>query len=235
MADEPVFSERLPEHPVFARRLGRHIEHDTRSLAFPAARAVELVSVAHERHCPPFDQGDTGSCTGNAEAGLLMTDPLFVDGRVLTEADAVVLYERATHLDDIPGSYPPDDTGSSGLAAMKAAKELGYITGYRHAFGLQHSLEALVLAPVITGVSWYEGFDEPSKNGTVEIAGSVRGGHEFAVVGIDTDARTVRACNSWGPDWGDHGYFQFSWDTWDQLLHERGDVTVVTTDAVAAA
>ena len=49
------------------------------------------------------------------------------------------------------------------------------------------------------------------------------------VVAIDADAQMVRACNSWGPDWGDHGYFQFSWDTWDRLLQERGDVTTVTT------
>jgi hypothetical protein len=227
MADE-VFSDLITEHAQPAHRLGRHIEHDQRSRAFPAARAPKVVSVAHTRHCPPFDQGETGSCTGNAEAGVLMTDPTFVTGRSLTEADAVVLYEKATHLDRITGSYPPDDTGSSGLAVMKAAKALGYITGYRHAFGLQHALEALVLAPVITGVSWYEGFDSPNSDGTVKISGSVRGGHEFEVVAIDADAHTVRACNSWGTGWGDHGYFQFSWDTWDQLLEERGDVTVVT-------
>jgi hypothetical protein len=229
--DDEVFSESLDEHAVSGHRLGRHIEHDERSRAFPAARAPKVVSVAHTRHCPPFDQGQTGSCTGNAEAGVLMTDPLFVTGRSLSESDAVVLYEKATHLDRIKGSYPPDDTGSSGLAVMKAAKDLGYITGYRHAFGLQHALEALVLAPVITGVSWYEGFDSPDADGTVTISGSIRGGHEFEVVGIDSDARTVRACNSWGTDWGDRGYFQFSWDTWDQLLHERGDVTTVTMAA----
>jgi hypothetical protein len=226
-----LFSEQLSEVANPQRRLGRHIEHDERSRSFPAARATQVVSVTHERHCAPFDQGDTGSCTGNAEAGVLMTDPFFVTGRTLDESDAVTLYEKATHLDSITGSYPPDDTGSSGLAAMKAAKALGYITGYQHAFGLQHALEALVLAPVITGVSWYEGFDNPDSTGLVTISGSVRGGHEFEVVGIDADARTVRACNSWGSDWGDHGYFQFSWDTWDQLLHEQGDVTSVTVAA----
>ena len=115
MADE-VFTTSLDEHAVSGRRLGRHIEHDERSRAYPAARAPKVVSVAHARHCAPFDQGQTGSCTGNAEAGLLMTDPLFVTGRCLSESDAVALYEQATHLDRVKGIYPPDDTGSSGLA-----------------------------------------------------------------------------------------------------------------------
>jgi hypothetical protein len=227
MADE-IFTEQLDEREVSGHRLGRHVEHDERSRNFLAARAPKVVSVAHTRHCPPFDQGQLGSCTGNAEAGLLMTDPFFVTGRSLNESDAVALYEKATHLDRAKGSYPPDDTGSSGLAVMKAAKEMKYVSAYRHAFGLQHALEALVLSPVITGVNWYEGFDNPDSSGTVTISGSVRGGHEFEVVGIDADAKTVRACNSWGTTWADHGYFQFSWDTWDQLLQERGDVTTAT-------
>jgi hypothetical protein len=228
MADE-IISDSIEEHAVAGRRLGRHVEHDARSRNYPASRAPKVVSVAHERRCAPFNQLALGSCTGNAEAGLLMTDPYFTAGRMLDEADAVTLYERATHFDRVKGVYPPDDTGSSGLAVMKAAQALGYITAYQHAFGLQHALEALVLGPVITGVSWYEGFDAPASDGTVTISGSVRGGHEFEVVAIDADAQTVRACNSWGSDWGDDGYFQFSWDTWDRLLHERGDVTTVTT------
>jgi hypothetical protein len=105
MADE-LFTELLDEHAISERRLGRHIEHDQRSRTFPAVRASQLVSVVHERHCPPFDQGETGSCTGNAEAGLLMTDPVFVVDRNLSEADAVTLYERATHLDRRAATRP---------------------------------------------------------------------------------------------------------------------------------
>ena len=182
----------------------------------------------HKRHCAPFDQGELGSCTGNVEAGLLMTEPLYQKGRVLTEEDAVKLYSQATHNDRLKGMYPPDDTGSSGLAVMKAAKQLGYITRYDHAFGLQQALEALVLNPVITGVNWYEGFDSPDSKGMVKISGGIRGGHEFEVVGVDAENRTVRACNSWGSAWGDGGHFQFSWETWDQLLQEQGDVTTAT-------
>ena len=225
---DAIVTQLVPEHVDATHRLGRHVRHDPRSWNFQAARAPQVVTKLHQRHCAPFNQGDLGSCTGNAEAGLLMTEPIYRSGRVLTEEDAVKLYSQATHDDRLQGVYPPDDTGSSGLAVMKAAKQLGYITAYDHAFGLQHALEALVLAPVITGVNWYAGFDTPGHDGMVEIAGHVRGGHEFEVVGVDAEARTVRACNSWGSDWGDHGYFQFTWDTWDRLLHEQGDVTTAT-------
>ena len=218
----------IPEIPRAGQRLGRHVRHDPRSLDYQATRAKRIVTTLHQRRCPPFDQGALGSCTGNAEAGLLMTSPLYRPNRILTEKDAVELYSRATHTDNIGGIYPPTDTGSSGLAAMKAARQLGYISGYRHAFGILHALEALVLQPVITGVDWYEGFDHPDSHALVAIAGAVRGGHEFEVVGVDAENQTVRACNSWGTTWGDGGYFQFSWDTWDQLLHEQGDVTTAT-------
>lgn len=202
--------------------LGRLVEHDEASRGFQAARAPALVSVLHKRTRKPFDQGNVGACTGMAMTGLLDTEPF--THHYLSERTALKLYKLATTLDSDPGQYPPDDTGSSGLAVAKAAQQKGYISSYSHAFGLQHALEALVLAPVITGIDWYEGFDSPGPGGLLEIAGSVRGGHEVEILGIDVDARTVRGINSWG-DWGDHGRFTFAWDTWDQLLANNGDVT----------
>jgi hypothetical protein len=163
-----------------------------------------------------------------AAAGLLMTEPFFPPTRRLRQPDAQRLYEVATYLDGIKGHYPPSDTGTSGLAVMKAACALGYTTSYSHAFGLAHALQALVLTPVITGVNWYDSFDKPDRDGTVTIGGHVRGGHEFEVVGLDVERQMVRACNSWGSSWGDRGYFQFSFDTWDRLLDQRGDVITTT-------
>ena len=220
-----VFHDRV----IKGRPLGRVVRQDPRSWNYPAPRAKRIKSVLHKRHGLPFNQGEyLGCCTGNAVAGLLMTDPFFNEGRRLTERDAVRLYSRATHLDPFKGIYPPTDTGSSGLAAMKAAREHGYIESYGHAFGLDHALKTLVLTPVVTGVNWYDGFDHPSKFGRVKKKGPITGGHEFIVVGIDVDEKLVRACNSWGPDWADGGYFTFSWDAWEALLHEDGDVTTAT-------
>jgi hypothetical protein len=219
--------ERLPEIPVPGMRLGRNIDHDERSKAFPAMVAP-LRTVRHERRCPPYDQGELGSCTGNAMAGALMTDPFYRQGRDLGEKDAVELYAEATRLDRFPGVYPPDDTGSSGLAVAKAAKREGYISSYRHAFGLQQALGALVVGPVITGVKWYSSFDHPLPTGEVRIADDafVRGGHEFEVNGIEVENRRVWCVQSWGPTWGGlgDGTFWLSWDTWDLLLRDMGDV-----------
>jgi hypothetical protein len=153
-----------------------------------------------------------------------MTSPFYKPHRPLTHAEALNLYSVATHLDTIPGTYPLKDPGSTGLAVMKVAKQCGYIKGYGHAFGINHALEALTVAPVVTGVNWYDGFYTP-KHGTITKSGPNVGGHEFLVVGIDTEAKTVLACNSWGPHWGSKGYFEFSWSLWEELLHLDGDVT----------
>lgn len=222
-----VLRERAATHPL-AGRLGRHVEHDPRSRGFAApVTARKLVSTSWSCHAAPFDQLELGSCTGNAMGGLLMTEPFFKPGRELTEDDCVRLYEQATRLDRVPGHYPPDDTGSSGLAVARAAQHAGFIRGYRHAFGLRAALYALTRGPVITGVNWYEGFDKPvGANAKLVIAGDVRGGHEFELLAIDVERSLVRMRQSWGPDWGDHGYASIDFATFERLLEEDGDVVV---------
>jgi len=211
-----------------AGRLGRHVEHDPRSWSFSAGTSA-VKTVTHQRHGKAFDQGDLGSCTGNAMAGLLMTDPFWVQGRTLTEADAVNLYKVATTLDSIPGKYPPTDTGSSGLGVMKAAVKAGYIAGYAHTFALNQLLGSLVLAPGILGINWYDSFDDPASDGQCRLTSSatVRGGHEVEMIGIDAARKRVWCYNSWGLTWGGkkNGTFYFSWTTLKRLLDERGDAT----------
>lgn len=209
--------------------LGRLLEHDPASKRYPAAMsAAPLQKVMWPRSGPPFDQRGR-SCTGNAIAGVLNTAPYHRPRtRRLTEDKAMEIYGLATVLDEFPGQFPPDDTGSSGLAACKAAKQLGLISAYRHAFGIEHALAALQLGPVITGVDWFNGFDQPGKRGLVEISGIVRGGHEFEVYGYDPLHDLVWCWQSWGPKWGYHGRFCMTTNTWRELLARDGDVTVPT-------
>jgi hypothetical protein len=220
-------TERLHRVPEKFQRLGRHVEHDERSKDYPARRAREVKSVRWKRHCPAYDQGNLGSCTGNAMAGALMTGPLWNGSDHLTEQDAVHLYRQATFLDRLPGFYPPHDTGSSGLAVAKAAKLERYITSYTHAFGLQHLLEALTLAPGILGIDWYPSFHHPLRTGECAIAKGERpsGGHQVQMFALDARAERVWCYNSWGPTWGPKGdgTFWFGFATLERLLKHRGD------------
>ena len=211
--------------------LGRHLEpnHDEQSRQYPAARAAQLVTVQHTHHGPVLDQGQLGSCTGNATAQALNTDPLLRAGRrLLTEADAIAIYSWATHHDPYPGAYPPQDTGSDSLSVCKAAKKLGLISSYQHAFGLAHVLGALVLSPVIIGIPWMDSMFQVGSDGYLNISGKVAGGHEVALTGIDVEHEYVTVQNSWSASWGVNGTALLRWNDLDSLLKQGGDCAVLT-------
>jgi hypothetical protein len=216
----------IDEQVLSGKRLGRHVLHDPRSRNFEAARAPSISSVQHQSAGLPLDQGQIGSCTANALCGALDSAPDSAANRRYAEPDAVSLYELETKLEHKP--YPPNDPGGSGLMVCKAARQLGWITAYHHAFGIEHALQSLVLRPVITGVNWYTSFDTPDATGLVSIAtgATVRGGHEVVADGIDAPGKLVWFWNSWGTSYAQGGRFCMSFDTWGQLLQERGDVTV---------
>jgi hypothetical protein len=221
-----VLRTTIEERVTPGKRLGRHIVHDPRSRNFPADQAAAIVSVKHQAAGLPLNQGDIGSCTANALCGALNSAPDFAGGTPRNEQNAIHLYELETRLEGDP--YPPNDPGGSGLEVCKAAKELGWISSYKHAFGLEHALLALVLRPVITGINWYTSFDTPSAEGLVAIAtgATVRGGHEVVADQIDATNKLVWFWNSWGKAFGVGGRFCMSFDTWQQLLEQTGDVTV---------
>lgn len=213
------------------QRLGRHVVHDPRSRDFPAATASKIVSVEHQAHGLPLDQGNVGSCTGNAATAALNSDPYFTGlGRVVRdEKFALELYHDETAAHPRYGVYPPRDPGGCGLWVAKALKARGLIKSYSHAFGIEHALLALVKAPCIFGVSWYSSFDHvDEQTGLVEIAKSafIAGGHEICATKIDAPNQLVWFWQSWGA-WGyqKSGRFCMTFDTLDRLLQNQGDCT----------
>lgn len=226
------------ERAVAGRRLGWHQHHDPRSRGFaisahPAFDPKAPISArswktAHH----PLDQGELGSCTGNACIRMCQE----MVGAVLHRGDekhAVSLYKLATQLDGVPGQYPPDDTGSTTVGVLKAAQQRGYIGSYRWAFSAREFLWALsYLGPCIIGIDWYEGFDTPRPSGELVIAGNVRGGHELVVDAVVPDklwdgGGYVEGWNSWGPSWGPlGGRYRISWATWLKLAAAGGEVGI---------
>ena len=221
-------------------RLGRHVEHDPRSLdyAHGVLPKSALRSVDWARRAPIFDQGQIGSCTGNAAAGLVGTDcaartgltSVQIDQDVLPvdESLAVQLYELATRLDGIKGVYPPDDTGSSGVAAAKALKKLGLAASYTHAFSIDALKSALQSGPVMVGTVWVQSMFEVDPDGfiIVDRSSSVAGGHEYVISAYDADRLAFRVDNSWGEQWGLRGKAWITQANLDWLLSQQGDVTV---------
>jgi hypothetical protein len=213
--------------------LGRHVEHDPRSRlhphsATPSSGVIPPGDIQWARHSPILDQGDIGCCTGAAMTGWLGCEPHTtpeVAARCTLDL-AHVLYQRATMLDNIPGIWPPDDTGSSGLAVAKAAKKLGWIDAYRWAFSAGSLTAALTAGPVVVGMPWYEGMSTPDRDGRLWPHGEIVGGHEVLIRGLI--GRDLILSNSWGEGWGLKGEALLPLDVWAMLRKQQADVVVPT-------
>lgn len=209
--------------------LGRHEDaaanHDPRSRGFAAPSAAPIVNKLWRRYGYVLDQGNLGSCTGNAGIGCLNHAPFHTLGQTCgKEPDAVNLYSAATQIDPYDGTYPPTDTGSDGLSISKVLQSRGRITGYTHSFGLDHALAAAMYGPLIVGTNWYTSMFYPSPDGVVTVSGQLAGGHEYVLSGVDVTHRMLRFQNSWGSSWGDYGKFWMTFDSFASLLNEGGDV-----------
>lgn len=224
----------LPERPSRdGGRLGRHVHHDPSSWAYRVVRtAASLRSVRHRRHVPVYDQGDLGSCVAHAGKGVLCTGPF--TRHFVSERSLVATYSELTATDDVPGQYPPDDTGSDGLSFAKLAVRHQWISRYDHAMGIDDTLSALQQRPVMAGTDWREGQDRPDSTGLVHPTGGVRGGHEYVLDELlirgtvpDIHEDRIGATNSWSANWGVGGRFYFLVAEFADLLDAQGDVTVL--------
>lgn len=230
--------------PVADRRLGRHVVHDSRSLNYQV-RAVpdprRLASVRHEVHIPILDQGDLGSCTGNAGAAAMASGGFWPAVQAVMPTDAlqaerwaVALYSDATKIDPWPEQYEPEDTGSDGLSIAKVLKNRGVISGYKHATSRDAALTALAEGVVMIGSDWLEGMYDVTADGHMSVKGNPLGGHEYALDELDVARQRVWMRNSWSEGWGLKGRAWMSWDEFDSLLDQNGDCTVlVPRDQVA--
>lgn len=229
---------RVYEH-VTDPRLGRHVLHDSRSLLYTVGAVDDprtLTSVRHAANIPILNQGNLGSCTGNAGTANMASIGFWPSvATLLSKTDgaknetwAVGLYSQATALDPWKGQYPPTDTGSDGLSVAKALKARGLISGYQHATSRDATLTALAKQAVMVGTDWHEDMFQPAADGRLSVTGDVAGGHEYVLDELDVEHQRVWMRNSWGASWGIDGRAWMSWDDLGTLLSANGDCTVLT-------
>lgn len=241
MTVRTIHYQRIPEIPSETGEsypLGRHIHFDSLSLAYRYAvpRGRAITSVVHNRLIPILDQGDLGSCVGNAGTGAVGTEPCGLSlppGHQLTELTeswARSLYHDCTVIDPYQGTWPPTDTGTDGLSAAKVLTTTRkWAAGYQHPATTDDSLGALMDYPLMFGCNWYSSMDTPDANGVVTISSSayIRGGHEFLIRQYDAATGLLWCDNSWGTSFGKAGRFAMSVATFDRLYNEYGDVIVL--------
>jgi hypothetical protein len=190
----------------------------------PKIRRVAPKAANWVRRSPILDQKNVGSCTANAETGLLGTDSLGRTGlmRVTLKADkrsifkagtytldesfAVKLYQVITRDDDISGAYPQQDTGSDDKGIEGAAAELGLWSGQTTGNTVSALNTALQLGAVGMGSNFYYSMETPDTSGNVTLdkSSGLAGEHEYVISAWDGDRR-YRMDNSWNTSWGIYG------------------------------
>jgi len=219
---------RVEKVPQLFPNLGRQLVHDPKSRAFPAQVTVDKstwktksIRVIDPRKNPNQCHGE---CTGTTKAMEMNAVGNRVMGQVLNMDHAHQLYRFATIFDPFPGEWPPDDSGSSGLAACKAAKQLGLGGEYRHVFGgADEIVQLIMLGRVVTvGTWWYDGMFRSDEIGRIEPTGARVGGHQYLIRGYHKPLDCVVVRCWWGK-------FKDVWmrrDHLNDLLMDGGDAQI---------
>ena len=206
-------------------KLGRQKDHDERSRAFIMGASIDrstwkdrLIRL-YERS--PNPNQTVGCCTGVAKCSQLNAAGNRKIGRLLGMADAERIYARNTQIDPWEGTWPPTDTGSSGLASCKTAIEFGLAGQYRWLFGgadevVQNVVEGRVIS---VGTWWYWDMFNRDSRGLVHPGGGQAGGHQYVIRGYDVDRDWVMG-RCW---WGAYKDFWMKRTDLDALLRDEGD------------
>lgn len=206
-------------------RLDRIPEFDERSRQYPIRSLVEalpLRSYTWNSMGVVLDQGVEGACVGFSIAHELAAMPVPIAN--VNEVLARRIYSRAKQLDEWPGEAY---SGTSVLAGMKAAVEMGYFGEYRWAFGEADLALAIgYKGPAVLGIPWYEGMMHPDAAGYLRPTGTLVGGHAIMCHSISITRDRYAVHNSWGKDWGINGNAYIKRADMRALLAKQGEACI---------
>lgn len=210
-------------------------KYDSRDHLFASHADIGALpqSVDLRPHCPPIqDQGQLGSCTGNALCGAMdyihpsaVFSRLFVyynerviehdvrqDGGAQIRDGVKSLSKLGVCLESewpyVESAFAHKPSAKCFADALKAK-----ITAYQRVSGLTGMLQCLADGlPFVFGFTVYDAFEseEVAKTGVLNLplpSESIVGGHAVLCVGYDTLSRRFIVRNSWGTSWGQAGYF----------------------------
>jgi C1A family cysteine protease len=195
--------------------------------------AVDLTS----KFPPVYDQTTLGSCTGNAISGIIEYDfikelhPVWVPSRLFIYynerviehsvksdsgamiRDGIKTVVKQGVCDEKLWPYNVDKFAKKPTVKCYNAALKDIVTKYEALSGVNMYKNALAQGyPFVFGFSVYESFesDAVAKTGIVpmpKLSEKLLGGHAVAAAGYDDNKQWFIVRNSWGPDWGNKGYF----------------------------
>jgi len=211
---------------------------DSRDHPYQLTNTAQPNTVDLRQYCSAIeDQGNLGSCTGNAIAGAIELLHKRQNRTLDISRLFIYYYERmfigtvnydsgAYIRDGIKACYtygaPTENLWPYNIskfrtvppkeALIDAAKRK--VTSYQRAADFNQVIDAISSGyPVTIGFSVYSSFDTVSvaRTGIMPYPDTKKerllGGHAVLLVGYNKNNNTFIARNSWGTNWGDRGYF----------------------------
>ena len=225
-------------------RLGRLIEFDERSRAFPVRAVVPRAQpnkAVHYYVPSPWrlNQGEEGACVLFSGNHVLISPPDRL--RVAkTKADiekwAFKHYRIVQGLDPWPETREGGEEGTSVLTWAKYAKDLGLISEFRWCFSIDDVVATLQnVGPLQFGTWWKSGMWDTDAQGVLNVTGRNVGGHAYMIdsyypnlkLGRRTIGRALGGTNTWGTEWGRNGRFYLPLDSAAELLDDGGEACVL--------
>lgn len=173
-----------------------------------------------------LDQGNTGHCVGFSGAQWGNTLP--IDDKFVNQDGHDIYYECK-----VIDREPNQENGSSVRSLAKALKNRGRLSAYAFASNVDEFVTWIqTKGPVVMGTDWLDNMFDPAADGTVNVSGSIAGGHAYVANGYDSATQEIHFINSWSDTWGNKGHFKMAKADMENLFADYGEAMVALELAI---